>query len=66
MWRQKGESVLKFTEDEDNVSALTVSATCSFLVVSLSGFGIRVMLIFKNRFESAPTSSVFLREFEKD
>ena len=59
MWRQKGESVLKFTEDEDNVSALTVSATCSFLVVSLSGFGIRVMLASYNEFGRVTTASVF-------
>ena len=59
MWRQKGESVLKFTEDGDNVSALTVSATCSFLVVSLSGFGIRVMLASYNEFGRVTTASVF-------
>ena len=59
MWKQKGESVLKFTEDEDNVSALTVSATCSFLVVSLSGFGIRVMLASYNEFGRVTTASVF-------
>ena len=59
MWRQKGESVLKFTEDEDNVSALTVSTTCSFLVVSLSGFGIRVMLASYNEFGRVTTASVF-------
>ena len=59
MWRQKGESVLKFTEDGDNVSALTVSTTCSFLVVSLSGFGIRVMLASYNEFGRVTTASVF-------
>ena len=50
---------MKFTEDGDDVSALTVSAICSFLVVSVSGFGIRVMLASYNEFGGVTTASAF-------
>ena len=52
-------AVMKFTEDGDDVSALTVSAICSFLVVSVSGFGIRVMLASYNEFGGVTTASAF-------
>ena len=37
-----------------------------FLVVSASGFGIRVMLASQSEFGSVPSSLIFLEEFEKD
>ena len=39
---------------------------CNFLVVSFSGFGVRVMLTSKNEFGIDFSSSVFGEEFEKE
>ena len=36
-----------------------------FFVISLSGFGIRVMVASKNEFGSVPASAIFWK-FEKD
>ena len=50
------------------VSMFTVMFTCIFLfsVVSLSGFGIMVMMDSENEFESFTSFAIFWYEFDKD